>query len=458
MKRLVAWFVIFILASIPCLGEVVNSGLMAGAAKVDITPPVGRQLWGQASRIGPSTGILDALYARVLVLKSTDTSLAIVVLDLGRTFGLAQMDEVRSRVMAQAGIKHVIFSATHTHTGPTLLDQQFIEPGMDRWEPRCLGAIVDAIIRASGTAVPCRLGAGKGASYIGHNRQDPVGTRSLGANETRVPTMPIDPIVQVLRIEGVDGKSIAVLTNFATHPVVVGMENLTKYSADFPGAMCAYVERELEGQPLAIFLQGACGDINPNYLRAGARELRQVGQELGREVVRVARGIPPKPVSNGTLQVNEERIRFRSRWNIEKLKSLQAVPTYHQWLSTGRPIGYPSNELETHLTTVLINDQIALLTMPGEPYVEYQTSFRARLPGLDTILAGYSNGYFGYLPTIRAAVRDGVVYGGNAWPTILEVGAGERMIDRGIINLYRMLGKLGGAASKTRSNPRIEAQ
>ena len=58
-----------------------------------------------------------------------------------------------------------------------------------------------------------------------------------------------------------------------------------------------------------------------------------------------------------------------------------------------------------------------MLTMPGEPYVEHQISFRDRLPGLDTILAGYANGYLGYIPTIRIAARDGVVYGGNAWPT-----------------------------------------
>ena len=80
--------------------------------------------------------------------------------------------------------------------------------------------------------------------------------------------------------------------------------------------------------------------------------------------------------------------------------------------------------------------------MPGEPYVDHQIGFRDRLPGLDTILAGYSNGYVGYLPTIRATVRDGVVYGANAWPTILEVGAGERIVDRGIVNVYRMLGRL----------------
>ena len=39
-------------------------------------------------------------------------------------------------------------------------------------------------------------------------------------------------------------------------------------------------------------------------------------------------------------------------------------------------------------------------------------------------------------------MRDGVVYGGNAWPTILEIGVGERIVDKGIVNVYRRLGRL----------------
>ena len=52
------------------------------------------------------------------------------------------------------------------------------------------------------------------------------------------------------------------------------------------------------------------------------------------------------------------------------------------------------------------------------------------------------DGYVGYLPTMRAAARDGVVYGANAWPTIVAVGAPERMLDRGIIRVLEFLGKL----------------
>ena len=59
--------------------------LKAGIAKVDITPPVGVPLWGYELR--DSTGTLDPLYARVLVLEVGEKCLALVTLDLGRTFG-----------------------------------------------------------------------------------------------------------------------------------------------------------------------------------------------------------------------------------------------------------------------------------------------------------------------------------------------------------------------------------
>jgi hypothetical protein len=159
-------------------------------------------------------------------------------------------------------------------------------------------------------------------------------------------------------------------------------------------------------------------------------------------VVRVASRLRAMPQAESDLRVQDQEMVFRARWNLDKLKALNAVPTYHQWVVEGRPLGYPPDELKMFITTAVINRQIAILTMPGEAFVEFQISFRNRLPGLDTVLAGYSNGYFGYIPTIRIAARDGVVYGANAWPTILEVGAGERIIDRGIIAVHRLLGRL----------------
>src|SRR2546425_9791137 len=69
--------------------------LRAGAAKVDITPAGKEVLWGYESRLAPATATLDPLYARVLVLEVGEKRLALVPLDLGRSFGPASLARLR---------------------------------------------------------------------------------------------------------------------------------------------------------------------------------------------------------------------------------------------------------------------------------------------------------------------------------------------------------------------------
>jgi hypothetical protein len=78
--------------------------------------------------------------------------------------------------------------------------------------------------------------------------------------------------------------------------------------------------------------------------------------------------------------------------------------------------------------------------MPGEPFVEFGVSFRDRSPLRNSFFAGYANGYFGYFPTIRAAVEGG--YGAEGIVARTEVGAGESMLDTALVRLYTMLGQL----------------
>jgi hypothetical protein len=429
---------------------------LAGAAKIDITPPVGHQLWGLHHRVGPSTGKLDPLFARALVLRSAQTSLAMVSLDLGRTFNEDLLNEVRARVRKEANVEHLIVAASHTHNAPTALSRQYLEGKPDRWEWKLMDDIVRVVAEANKKAVPSRIAAGKGASYIGYNRQDPLlNGKWIPRNEARVQTSPMDPIVQVLRVESMTGTPLAVLVNYAAHPVVLDSANSTEYSADYPGAMAEYVERTVPGNPVTLFVQGACGEINtvhvgqysstekgPGGYGVLVTQMRELGRELGAEVTRVVNRTRPDAADGLELQVRTDRLRFRTRWDMATIKQMQAVPTYYQWAVEGRPIGYPADEHTLEITTVIINRSIAILTMPGEPYVEHQIAFRDRLPGVDTILAAYSNGYFSYFPTIRAATRQGTVYGANAWPTILEVGAGERMVDHGVIAVLEMIGRL----------------
>ena len=75
-------FLAILLIFTPCVPA--NAAEMkAGVAKADITPPLGVQMWGYFDRVKGDQGILDPLYARVLVLEAGDKRLAYVDLDLG---------------------------------------------------------------------------------------------------------------------------------------------------------------------------------------------------------------------------------------------------------------------------------------------------------------------------------------------------------------------------------------
>ena len=120
------------------------AGLKAGVVRVDITPPAGQFLWGYAARTTPAQGALDPLYARVLVLETGERRLALVVLDLGRVFGPASLERLRAAARQSSGITNVVVQATHTHSGPVIIDEY---PGgaAPEWESAAVEKIGKAI-------------------------------------------------------------------------------------------------------------------------------------------------------------------------------------------------------------------------------------------------------------------------------------------------------------------------
>src|SRR5262249_60314864 len=95
--------------------------LRAGAAKAVITPPVGYPMWGYAARHdAPSTGVIDPLHARAVVLAADGKRIAFVSLDLGRAPTRPSMATIRKRVKQTADLDHVLLVRSHSHHGPGL--------------------------------------------------------------------------------------------------------------------------------------------------------------------------------------------------------------------------------------------------------------------------------------------------------------------------------------------------
>jgi neutral ceramidase len=297
----------------------------AASAKADITPAGSVDLWGYSDRSGPAVGTHDQLFAKVLLLDDSTHRVALVTLDLGRTFGVESMESVRRRVRDSAHVEQVLFFASHTHSGPFINDRY---PAGKRpaWEERALDRIANAIEQAAGRLQPASLGVGEGDVFIGHNRRyvRPDGTvKVLWRNATKTPTHPLDSRVGVLRVDGHDGHVLAVLVNYACHPVIFGPDNL-KYSADWPSAMAAVVEQAFGEGTVCLFLQGAAGDINPYFdkmrLEKDAEKLmQQTGREVGQEALRVARDIVPKPPENPELQFALDVRHFKLRYDSQSL-------------------------------------------------------------------------------------------------------------------------------------------
>jgi len=95
------------------------TGLLAGAAEVDITPPPGMPKAGHSANAQTGTGFRTRLRAHVLHLRAGTTSLALVQCDLlAGSAIVAQL--VAQAVAADTDVRlpGLFMGATHTHAGP----------------------------------------------------------------------------------------------------------------------------------------------------------------------------------------------------------------------------------------------------------------------------------------------------------------------------------------------------
>ena len=188
--------------------------LKAGVARVEITPSSFLPMYGYANRkCGPANGTHDPLFAKVLVLESGDTRMALVTADLGSLVS----DNLRRDVASKLGIPVVLLAASHTHSAPAFLpfgSAPADSDGSRAYLAELEGKIFGAVEAASRSMFPARLGIGRGSLQLGYNRlllREDGRARALFDNLERVPYGPVDPEVVLLRVEDADGRAKALV-------------------------------------------------------------------------------------------------------------------------------------------------------------------------------------------------------------------------------------------------------
>jgi hypothetical protein len=401
-------------------------GLRAGAAAADITPPTGHPMWGYAvRRDAPSDGVLDPLKARALVLEAGGERVAFVSLDLGRAPTRASVASLRERVRKSSGVSPVFLVASHTHHGPVLELDDWPTPQapyVRRLEDTLCGLIAEA---ARGLR-PARLAAGSREVGLNRNRH------------SKRPDPPVDRELLVLKVEGEDGKPIALAVNFAAHATMTEARRM-KFSADWPGAMAAAVEKAT-GAP-CLFLQGAAGDLSPNP--PGEPDPAAFGRAVAREALALAGTLRCEVPRKPALAVREEDFTFRPRIDLGN-------PAVFAGLSRAffpGLIAFYEREyrggVRPHLVVALLDGRVGFVGVSGEFFCGHALALKRRARLEHLFFLGYCNDYQQYFPTVESAAEGG--YGTEPYIAPAEVGAGERVMDRALIHLYRMRGKLRDA-------------
>lgn len=286
--------------------------LLAGVARVEITD----------RDAGP---VNDPSYVKVLVLKDSRNVAVLITVDavaigeIGR-IGNSYLASVRTQLQKELGIPptNILVNASHCHS-------------VVRTDTDAL--TVQAVKAAWGAMVPVKTGAGTGhEDRISENRRlkmkdgsevDMRRAYSLPRDEDVAGVGPIDPQVGLLRLDREDGKPLAVLYNFACHPIMnpPGTGN----SADFPGFASKVIEEGLGDGAIALFVQGCGGDINPVRYKDVRHppSAEPLGNRLGLSVLRAVKGIEAR--SGGELRMINEVIALPRGADLERrIAAIQA--------------------------------------------------------------------------------------------------------------------------------------
>ncbi len=375
-----------------------RADLRAAAVKIDITPKNSQWLLGYQAR--QSNGVLDSIYHRVLALDAGGTPFYLISTDVC-LFSPNFHDTVMRELQSRTGIDplHVWWSVTHTHAAPQLGPPDMYKALLGRsnhdWDREyttfATTALIDAVKSARDKLEPARLSFATTTSNANLNRRarDVDGKISLGLN----PDGPVDRLVNLLRVTRPDGSPIALVVNYAMHGTVMSGQNL-KISGDGPGVVAAYLEQQLGGT--VLYVNGAAGNIAPIYsvyADPSSGHLSQFRVLLGDRVIAAARTMAPgtdRVVIRRAQQVVETPRREDLAWPDE-------LATYAT--SDRQRIKLP-------LSFVAINDTV-IWSAPVEMFCEIAMGIREKSPFKQTFYFGYTNGWFGYLPTAKAFEEGG---------------------------------------------------
>jgi neutral ceramidase len=403
--------------------------LHAGVAVTDITPPIGYRMCGYFNE-RLSTGVLNPLHAKALVLRQGDMRAALVFCDI---IGISADVSQRARRQAQqeTGIspENILLAGTHSHTGPLYFDalrdylheKAVAQYGKDPCEARdypseLVAGIVKAIKDADAGVRPVQAEAGvaqqRGLSF---NRRFHMKDGTVRFNPGLLnpdivrPAGPIDPGVGVISFRAAnDDRVFASLVNFALHLDTTGG---TLYAADYP----YFIEKNLRekfGQDFTLlFGTGTCGDIN--HFDVTTKDIRKP-ETIGATLAGTVAAAPSKAMAKPSLAVRRAVVevpmqKFTAAEVAQAKKDMDKIGTadmsFLDQVRTYKIVDLQSRRgatISLEVQVFRLSDEVAVVGLPGEVFVEHGLAIKKASPFPVTLVIELCQDDVAYVPTKKA--------------------------------------------------------
>jgi len=391
--------------------------IKAGFFKMSINPQNSVELWGFGSRKGKSQGILSDIFVKTLILENEHNNGCFILISLD-TGGINAELSNDIKGIGSKNFKvpsaHICISTTHTHSAPALLPLRYAGTPDPSYLDTLKKVVSECVKYAGKKLYPIKIGYGFGEIKMGVNRRE----RGISSNINQKQGI-VDNQLSVIRLDFSDGRPFVLLVNYAMHPVTLYADNIY-VSADYPGELCKFIEQKAQCE--AIFLQGACANVNPKIF--GNYEItKQVGSILGEAVANINAFIETKKTNsfnifpreiNLPLETLPDQSDLQKKINHYQEKNNPLKPWEQVDFDWTRDVfqllsetkNTPPHEIQIQLQLVQMDD-VFLLFLPGEIFVETGLKLKHSFPNNKVVIVAYSNnGSLGYLPT-SLAYREG---------------------------------------------------
>ncbi|MCA9016972.1 MAG: neutral/alkaline non-lysosomal ceramidase N-terminal domain-containing protein [Planctomycetaceae bacterium] len=378
-----------------------------GIAKVDITPDYPVLLSGYASRsTKPIDRVEQQLWARAIAIQSQDHQPQVLISVDNCGVSASVTKAVVANLKEQYSItpQNLVICSTHTHSAPMLtkvLSNLYIkdltateQAIIDRYTQDLTLLLTKVAEAAIHDAEPSILEWGIGTATFAKNRRNVDG--------------PKDHDLPILQVKSLDGKSRAILVNYACHCTTLG--GVPFMSGDWAGCAVESIEADVPGC-MAMVVIGCGADQNPKVRGDDQGAARVNGKGIA-DGVRQRLKTPLTSLS-GELKSDSKEITLvldklpaEDEWKQRAQKT--GITAYHAQKNLKRLVQGQAltDKISYPVKSWVFGDDLAMVFLGGEVVVDYSLAIKQR-HGAKLWVTSYANDVPCYIPSERVLQEGG---------------------------------------------------